>query len=90
MVYTLVFSRLFGLALFNAQVRTVKTFQFLNYLWVASLLAFLLPFVSGIVLAASLSLSDSFYLPAVYEATDLLFLNFIFLLLGFLLLKKKK
>ena len=89
-IYPIVFSHLFGLSLFGAQVKSVKTFNILNYLWVASLLAFLLCFVSGIVLATSLQPSDTFYLEAVYEATDLIFINFLFLLLGFLLLKKKR
>jgi hypothetical protein len=57
---------------------------------VASLLACLLCFVSGIVLATALRPSDSYYTAAVYEASDLLLVNFLFLLLGFLLLRKKR
>ena len=71
-------------------MRSVRTFHILNYLWVASLIAFLFCFVGGVVKAASIKTGDSNYLPSVYESTDLIFVNFVFLLMGFLLLKKKK
>ena len=89
-LYAIIFSKLFGLSVFKASVRSVKTFHVLNYLWVASLLAFLFCFVGGIIKAASIRAEDTNYLSSVYESTDLIFVNFVFLLMGFLLLKKKK
>lgn len=89
-LYTLLFSKLFGLSLLKAYLRTVRTFYFLNYLWVSSLVASLCCFISGIILGASISTADSAYTSSVYEATDLIFVNFLALLLGFLLLRKKR
>jgi hypothetical protein len=89
-LYTILFSKLFGLSVFKAHIQTMKTFRLLNYLWVSSIVSFMVSFISGIVLAASLDSTKPEYVTEIYESADLIFVNFIFFLLGFLLLKKKK
>lgn len=88
--YTIVFSQLFDLSIFKAAVESVKSLKFLNYLWVVAILAHLICLISGIILAASSQASDNGYLQHIYEAIDLIVLNSICVILGLLLLRKKR
>jgi hypothetical protein len=65
-LYVVVFSHLLGLSVFKAYVRTVKTFHFLNYLWVASLLASLVCLISGIAKASTIHTDDPYYIPSIF------------------------
>lgn len=89
-LYTLVFSKLFDLSIFKAAVETVKNLKIVNYVWVVALLAHLLCLLTGVVEAALTSPDHSHYLGRIYEAVDLIFLNFICLVFGLLLLRKKR
>lgn len=61
-LYVLLFSKLFGLALFSASVQSVKSLSHLNYLWVSAIVAHLFCMISGAILASSTDLNDPAFL----------------------------
>jgi len=89
-VYVLVFSKLFGLTIFRATVESIYTFNILNYLWITAVFSHVICFISGIIKATEISSKDNSYLAEIYESVDIIFLNFLCLMLGLLLLRKNK